>query len=133
MEILKKAEDGGLVHKAFHTNLEPERELDGICNCCKCCCGTFEIHYGGGAPLMDITSHIAKVDDDMCIGCETCFQECNAEAIEMIDNKAIIDEERCIGCGVCAHLCPEHAMKLERIDLRKVFSSPRESINEIKN
>lgn len=133
LEILKKAEDGGLVHKAFHTNLEPERELDGICNCCKCCCGTFEIHYGGGAPLMNITSHIAKVDDDMCIGCETCFQECNAEAIEMIDNKAIIDEERCIGCGVCAHLCPEHAMKLERIDLRKVFSPPRESINEIKN
>lgn len=126
LEILKKAEDGGLVHKAFHTNLEPEREIDGICNCCKCCCGTFEIHYGGGAPLMDITSHVAKVDEDLCIGCEICVQECNAEAIETIDNIAVIDEDRCIGCGVCSHLCPERAMRLERIDTRKAFSPPRE-------
>ena len=131
--ILKKAEDGGLVHKAFHVNLEPERELDGICNCCKCCCGTFEIHYGGGAPLMDITSHVAKVDEDLCVGCETCVQECNAEAIDMIDNIAVIDEDRCIGCGVCAHLCPERAMKLERIPTRKAFSPPRGVKTEVKS
>jgi len=131
--ILKRAEDGGLVHKAFHTNLEPERELDGICNCCKCCCGTFEIHYGGGAPLMDITSHVAKIDEDLCVGCGICVQECNAEAIEIIDDIAIIDEDRCIGCGVCAHLCPERAMKLERINTRKAFSPPREIKTKIKN
>ena len=56
LEILKKCEDDGLVHKAFHTNLDPMREIDGLCNCCKCCCGTFEAHYAGAFPLMDIST-----------------------------------------------------------------------------
>ncbi|MBD3213857.1 MAG: hypothetical protein GF311_14705, partial [Candidatus Lokiarchaeota archaeon] len=36
LELLKKAEDEGLVHKVFHTNLDPKADLDGICSCCPC-------------------------------------------------------------------------------------------------
>jgi len=124
MQIMKKAEDEGLVHKVFHTNLDIEKDVDGICNCCKCCCGTFLLHYTGGIPLMDLTSHLAKVEEDLCTGCGTCVQHCAAEAVELIDTIATVNDERCIGCGVCAHLCPENAIKLERTELRRVFIPP---------
>ncbi|MFW9969797.1 MAG: ATP-binding protein [Candidatus Odinarchaeota archaeon] len=124
MQIMKKAEDEGLVHKAFHSNLDIDKELNGICNCCKCCCGTFLLHYIGGVPLMDLTSHLAHVDEDLCTGCGTCEQNCAAEAVELIDTIAVVNENRCLGCGVCAHLCPEKAINLERAEMRRVFIPP---------
>ncbi|MFX1592385.1 MAG: indolepyruvate ferredoxin oxidoreductase subunit alpha [Promethearchaeota archaeon] len=130
LQIMKKAEDEGLVHKAFHTNLDIERELNGICNCCKCCCGTFLLHYTGAVPLMDLTSHLAHVDEDLCVGCETCVQSCAAEAIELEDTVAVVNDERCLGCGVCAHLCPENAISLERTEMRRVFIPPPKLIVE---
>ncbi|MFX0186218.1 MAG: ATP-binding protein [Candidatus Hodarchaeota archaeon] len=122
--ILKQCEDDGLVHKGFHVHLDPERELDGMCNCCKCCCGTFDIHYAGGIPLMSLASHVANVNEDDCIGCGTCVEMCNAEAVELEDTLAVVNEDRCIGCGICAHFCPEKAMTLVRIEPRKVFVPP---------
>jgi ferredoxin len=125
LEILTQCEEeGGLVHKAFHNALDPDQELDGMCACCKCCCGTFDIHYKGALPLMSIASYLAKVDAEVCIGCETCVEQCNAEAIELEDGIAVVDEERCIGCGLCAHHCPEEAMSMERTGPREVFVPP---------
>lgn len=124
IHILKQAEDDGLVHKAFHSNLDPEKEIDGMCSCCKCCCGTFEAHYAGAFPIMDLTSYLAEVDKDVCVGCGTCVENCNAEAIDLIDTVAVVNENRCIGCGVCAHLCPENSMKLKRTGPRRVFVPP---------
>jgi Pyruvate/2-oxoacid:ferredoxin oxidoreductase delta subunit len=124
IEIMKKAEDDGLVHKVFHSNLDINKDLDGICNCCKCCCGTFLLHYSGAVPLMDLTSHLARVDEDLCSGCGTCQQSCAAEAVELIDTVAVVNRERCLGCGVCAHLCPENAITLERTEMRRVFIPP---------
>jgi NAD-dependent dihydropyrimidine dehydrogenase PreA subunit len=124
LEILKKCEDDGLVHKAFHTNLDPMKEIDGICNCCKCCCGTFEMYYSGATPLMDLTSYLAKVNENDCVGCGTCVENCNAEAIELIDTIATVNENRCIGCGICAHLCPEKAIKMNKTEPRYVFLPP---------
>ncbi|MFX1356698.1 MAG: indolepyruvate ferredoxin oxidoreductase subunit alpha [Promethearchaeota archaeon] len=123
-QIMKKAEDEGLVHKVFHANLDIERDIDGICNCCKCCCGVFTLHYTGGIPLMDLTSHLAHVDEELCTGCGTCVQHCAAEAVDLIDTVAAVDNERCIGCGVCAHLCPESAISLKKTEMRRVFIPP---------
>ena len=129
MEILKKCEDDGLVHKAFHTNLDPMKEIDGLCSCCKCCCGTFTAHYSGAIPLMDLTSYLAEVNKDDCVGCGTCVEECNAEAIDLIDSVAVINEDRCIGCGICAHLCPEGAIRINRVEGRDVFVPPPKLTN----
>lgn len=129
ISILKKAEDEGLVHKAFHSNLDLEKEIDGLCNCCKCCCGTFDTHYAGAWPIMDFSSYLVKVNEDQCIGCGTCTEVCNAEAVELKDTVAHINENRCIGCGVCAHLCPENAIKLNRTEPRKVFVPPSKLVN----
>jgi Pyruvate/2-oxoacid:ferredoxin oxidoreductase delta subunit len=124
IKIMRKAEDEGLVHKAFHSNLDIEKDLDGICNCCKCCCGTFLLHYNGAVPLMDLTSHLAQVDEDLCSGCGNCEQSCAAEAVKLIDTVAVVNKERCLGCGVCAHLCPENAINLEHTEMRRVFIPP---------
>ena len=122
--VLKEAEDAGLVHKVFHSKLDFSRDLDGICSCCKCCCGIFRMFYEGIWPFHTMTSYLAKPNDDQCIGCGTCVEKCPMEAISLENEHATIIKERCIGCGVCAHLCPEHAMTLERTGSREVFILP---------
>ncbi len=125
LKIMKESEEAGLVHKAFHNALDPMREIEGMCQCCKCCCGTFDNHYAGGIPLMSRSTHLAKISEEDCVGCGTCVEKCNAEAIELNDDdKAEVDVDRCIGCGVCAYHCPEEAITLERTDPRNVFVPP---------
>lgn len=124
LEILSQCEDSGLVHKAFHSALDPTKDIDGLCNCCDCCCGTFSNHYAGGFPLMSLTSYLARVDRDKCVGCGTCIEVCNAKALELEETLAKVLENRCLGCGVCAHLCPEDAITLEKIDQHRVFVPP---------
>ena len=124
IEIMKKAEDEGLVHKVFHSNLNIEKDVDGLCNCCKCCCGTFLLHYTGAVPIMDSSSHLAHIDEELCVRCGTCVQSCAAEALELNETVAVVNKQRCIGCGVCAHLCPENAINLKRTEMRRVFIPP---------
>jgi len=107
LEILKKSEKDGLVHKAYHPNMDFKREEDSICNCCSDCCGQAK----------NITSNfsnfIARVDHEICIGCGTCVEKCYSGAKELNDEgKAETIEERCIGCGICAAFCPEGAISL---------------------
>lgn len=130
-EILKMAEDIGLVHKIFHVHQDPNNEIEGICSCCKCCCGIFRLYYGGGSAFHTLTSYIADLDENLCLGCGTCVEKCPMETIELIDTIANINKEKCIGCGVCAHLCPEEAIKLNRTGLRDVFLPPLKMINTI--
>ncbi len=124
IKIINKASDEGLVHKAFHTHLKPELDEEAICNCCKCCCGIFSLFWNGVMPYHCYTSYLAKVIDDICIGCGTCVEKCPMEAIELEDAIAVVNENRCIGCGVCVHHCPEDAMELERTGNREVFVPP---------
>lgn len=125
MKILREAEDYGLVHKAIHAGGNLDKTEAAICNCCKCCCETFQLYYKGIAPLKSMTSYLAKVDDESCIGCGTCVNMCPVEAPELLDAVAVIDGERCIGCGVCAHHCPEEAISLKRTGPRLVFVPPK--------
>jgi ferredoxin/DNA-binding HxlR family transcriptional regulator len=123
-KVLKEAEDSGLVHKVFHSKLDFSKDLDGICSCCKCCCGIFRMFYQGIWPFHTMTSYMAKSNYEQCIGCGTCVEKCQMEAISLTNDHAEINEERCIGCGVCAHLCPEHAMTIERTGPREIFILP---------
>ena len=122
--ILRESEEEGLVHKAFHVNLDPGREEEAICNCCKCCCGTFQMYYKGAAPLHNFASYLAVVDADACSACGLCTEKCPMEAIELAGDVAEIDRDRCIGCGVCAAQCSMDAISLERTGPRQVFVPP---------
>src|SRR3989442_4781201 len=61
---------------------------------------------------------LAVVDEEICMGCTHCFDNCAFESIGMVDRKfalpeysytsrkAIIIEESCVGCEKCAIVCP---------------------------
>jgi NAD-dependent dihydropyrimidine dehydrogenase PreA subunit len=123
-QILKDAEDAGLVHKVFHSKLDFSKDIDGICSCCKCCCGILRLFHEGVWPLHTMTSYIAKTIPEECIGCGTCVEKCQMNAITLMDDLAVINEAICIGCGVCVHHCPQNAIKLERTGPREVFVLP---------
>jgi ferredoxin len=111
LKVLKKAEEDGLVHKAYHPNFDTSKDETSICNCCRCCCanGTDMMI----APINNVTYYLALVNDDLCIGCGKCVEECHTYAAYLNeDNKARRKEDLCIGCGVCAHFCPQNAISM---------------------
>ena len=113
LEILKKSEKDGLVHKAYHPNMDFNREEDSICNCCSDCCGQAK------NITSNLSNFVAHVDLDLCTGCGTCVEKCYSGAKELNDEgKAETLEERCIGCGICAAFCPEGAISL--VEKRRV-------------
>jgi len=122
--ILKDAEADGLVHKIFHNNMDLEKNVDGICSCCKCCCGIFRLFRMGAMPFHTHTSYLAKVDECACAGCGTCAEKCHMDAIEVVNDVATVDDKKCIGCGACVTFCPQEAVSLERTGPRDVLILP---------
>ena len=52
------------------------------------------------------------VNEDMCVGCGVCVDDCPVGAITLKqDQKAIINEDECIRCGRCHEVCPEEAVR----------------------
>ena len=54
-----------------------------------------------------------KVNQEECVGCETCVPVCPVEAISMKDDKAQIDPETCTECETCIPECPVEAILKE--------------------
>ena len=52
------------------------------------------------------------VNEDMCVGCGVCVDDCPVGAITLKDDqKAIINEDKCIRCGKCHDVCPQDAVR----------------------
>lgn len=51
------------------------------------------------------------IDEEKCIGCEVCVEQCPVGAIVMHNETARIDMTGCIHCGVCHDVCPEGAVR----------------------
>jgi Pyruvate/2-oxoacid:ferredoxin oxidoreductase delta subunit len=110
--VLKKAEEDGLVHKAYHPNFDTSKDETSVCNCCRCCCGNGVDNMV--APIVNATNYLAVIDKELCISCGTCVQRCHTGAAFLgNDGKSERHEEMCIGCGVCAHFCPANAISLK--------------------
>lgn len=62
--------------------------------------------------MLASSGYISEVDHDLCIGCETCTEFCQFDAIRMVEGQANIDFEKCMGCGVCASKCEQEAIQL---------------------
>lgn len=111
IRVLRKAEEDGLVHKAYHPNFDTSKDETSICNCCKCCCANGVDNMI--APVTNTTNYLAMVNEDLCIGCGKCVKECHTYAAYLKDNKkAGRKEEFCIGCGLCARFCPQNAIAM---------------------
>jgi len=119
LEIMKKIEDAGLVHKAYHLHSDINKEEVAICNCCKCCCPNSRAE--SFIPVNNSSNFLAEINQDACTSCGTCVEKCHMDAIELNDNdKAERNEDYCIGCGVCASFCPEDAISM--IESKRVVS-----------
>ncbi len=46
-----------------------------------------------------------------CTGCYTCIYECPGGAISFGMEGAVIDEEKCVGCGICYENCASEAIE----------------------
>ncbi len=126
LEILMKAEEDGLVHKAYHPGFDISRDETSVCNCCKCCCGNSVDKQIW--PIVNAAAFAALVDKDACTGCGTCTEHCHSEAIALNEaNVSFVDEQRCIGCGVCARFCPEDAIRLKEADRIVRIAPPRQN------
>lgn len=50
-----------------------------------------------------------------CCYCQECLFACPKGAIKMDKDGAHIDEEKCVGCGICANNCASEAiLKLDK-------------------
>ncbi len=56
-----------------------------------------------------------QVDEDICVACGVCEENCPVEAIKLEDDKIVFFEDKCINCEVCSKKCPVGALKLERL------------------
>ncbi|MCF0109271.1 MAG: 4Fe-4S binding protein [Erysipelotrichaceae bacterium] len=54
----------------------------------------------------------AKVNINLCVGCNVCVTECLSDAITC-DETAVVNEKVCDDCGDCAKVCPTGAMTME--------------------
>ena len=80
-EILKRAEDNGLVHE-----INEAEGYDGptaICNCCGCSCLALRLGEYFNDPDMLRTNYVARVDKDKCVACGQCVENCQMGALKL--------------------------------------------------
>ncbi|MFW9914750.1 MAG: 4Fe-4S binding protein [Candidatus Thorarchaeota archaeon] len=66
------------------------------------------------SPELEHEPIVAKVDEYLCTGCNTCVPMCPYQAISLNEEigKAEVNEASCEGCGICIVACPTGATKL---------------------
>lgn len=135
LEILGRAADAGLVHAVSNW----QKNVDTICNCCKCCCVYFQaFHVLKHDSSMNPSNYRVEINPETCIGCGLCEKRCPMDALELVkstfaNNKTgkacTVKPELCIGCGVCAYKCPTESLALKRLESSV---DPPEDVTELK-
>lgn len=107
--IMAHAHEHGLV-----TQPATSQNPSGMCNCCGDCCGPLtSLKYHDKPAEMVFSNYFARVEAELCTGCETCLERCQMDAIGMDDDElARVNRGRCIGCGLCVTTCPTEAILL---------------------
>jgi len=71
------------------------------------------------------------INEDLCVGCGECVDDCPVGAITLKeDQKAIINEDECIRCGRCHDICPQEAV---RHDSERIPEEIAANIEKTKN
>jgi len=118
LAIIDAAEEEGLVHEMPNST---RMTANVMCNCCRDCCFLWVAmdEQGVHTGKRWVKSRFeARVDWDLCNGCQDCLERCQFDAIEMVNPegskkfKAIVDPEKCWGCGVCVLTCAPNALSM---------------------
>ena len=81
LEVLKKAEENGLVHQI--SNVDGDDKIWIICNCCTCSCLGLRLSQYYGTPNLSRSNFVAEIDTDKCVGCGECVEYCPANAAKL--------------------------------------------------
>ncbi len=120
-EIIKHNDEAGLVMQPFNS-----QKAAGMCSCCGDCCGMLRSLKMQPSPAEAVKSnYYAKVDVEECVGCETCLDRCQMDAIAMVDEIAQVDLNRCIGCGLCVTTCTAEAMQFVKKPETEQYLPPK--------
>jgi ferredoxin len=115
--ILARADEANLVLQPTNS-----REIAIICCCCDCCCGILGGLKRHPKPAEAIVNAFrASLDPDLCLGCFSCLDRCQMDALAEVGDHVALDGDRCIGCGLCTTTCPSGALTL----VRKPDETPR--------
>ncbi|MHA2391961.1 MAG: 4Fe-4S binding protein [Promethearchaeota archaeon] len=108
LEILRKNEEEGLILQSQNAKLP-----GFICSCCGDCCGVLTGLKAFPNPAQFLSPRYnAEIDSELCVGCGTCIERCQMDAIKTRKEISKVNLKRCIGCGHCVTVCPEEAIQL---------------------
>jgi NADPH-dependent glutamate synthase beta subunit-like oxidoreductase len=94
-EIIKKAEENGLMHSI--PNTDGPGKTHAICNCCGCSCFSMRIASIYGNSEMVRSNYVSKIDKDKCVACGECVAVCPVNALKLgqkVCTKTPIVEEK---------------------------------------
>ncbi len=122
--ILDKNEEDGLVHQwVNHAKIKAVQPY-ALCSCCRCCCTVWyyaDIRHVPNDEIFAKSRYEARVDSDLCNGCQECVDRCQFDAIEMQKAegsrrlKAVVEAGKCWGCGVCSLTCQPGALRMHLV------------------
>lgn len=119
---LMKALGGGHLIKNSLNALNHAKSIDGIASIAVGMKNEQEIDYNvsvfsGTVPNKELTDKINRTErhlhiHDWCIGCGSCVEVCQHEALKIVNNKVEVDSKKCILCGYCATRCKDFCIKV---------------------
>ena len=109
-EILKNANQSGLVHLSLYM---PDHEIFALCSCCPCCCHDLQIvKRFDRKDVMIHSEYTAVTSSEDCIHCGECVERCVFGARVFQGEKMEFNTELCVGCGLCVTVCPVEAISM---------------------
>ena len=80
-EVLRRAEDNGLVHEINQT--PGFEEASAICNCCGCSCYALRIAEMFRSKNAIRSNYVARIDKEKCVACGQCVENCQTNAVRL--------------------------------------------------
>ena len=80
-EIIRKAEENGLMHQI--PNTDGNGKTHAICNCCGCGCLSLRTAAMFKNNDMVRSNYVARVDKEKCVACGQCVENCPVNALKL--------------------------------------------------